>query len=237
MPFGEEKLLRNTKSESLFGYVQCDIEAPENLSEAFANFPLTFKNIIVGRDIIRPFIKEYAEKEGLLKQPRKMLISSQFLENGTTITPLLLCYLDLVLVCKKVYRFVQYTPTKCFNNFVQPAMNARRQRDENPNSIIVAATMEFLAIIVAATMKFLANSSYGYQIMDGSRHTVTKYLSDEKKHGAINNKKFKGLGYINDQLYEVELVKSEIEHEEPIILGYFSVNLQNWECILTRAVL
>ena len=65
-------------------------------------------------------------------------------------------------------------------------------------------------------MKLLANKSYGYQMMDQSR-----VFSDEKTHGAINIKVFKRLGFINDQLYEVELVKSEIEHKEPIIVGFF----------------
>ena len=69
-------------------------------------------------------MKDYAEKEGLLRQPRKMLISSYFLENGTLITPLLLLYLDLGLVCEKIHRFVQYIPVKCFNQVVQSAVNA-----------------------------------------------------------------------------------------------------------------
>ena len=50
------------------------------------------------------------------------------------------------------------------------------------------------------------------------------FYSDEKTHGAINNKMFKRLGYINDQLYElyeVALVKSEIEHKQLIIVGFF----------------
>ena len=70
-------------------------------------------------------------------------------------------------------------------------------------------------------MKLLANSSYGYQIMDRSRHTVTKYLTDGKTHSAINSKMFKRLNHIADQLYEVEVVKPEIEHREPIIVGFF----------------
>ena len=78
---------------------------------------------------------------------------------------------------------------------MQSAVNARRERDENPNSSVVAEAVELLA-----------NSSYGYQIMDRSRHTVTKYLNDEKKHGAINTKMFKRLDHINEQLYEVELI-------------------------------
>ena len=57
--------------------------------------------------------------------------------------------------------------------------------------------------------------------MDRSRHTVTKYLNDEKTHSASNNKLFKQLNFITDQLYDIELVKSEIEHREPIIVGFF----------------
>ena len=57
--------------------------------------------------------------------------------------------------------------------------------------------------------------------MDRSRHTVKKYLNDEKTHSAINKNLFKQLNFITDQLYEVELVKSEIERREPIIVGFF----------------
>ena len=70
-------------------------------------------------------------------------------------------------------------------------------------------------------MELFADSSYGYQIKDRSRHTVTKYLNDEKTHGAINTNFFKRLDHINDQLYEVELAKAEIEHREPIIVRFF----------------
>ena len=79
---------------------------------------------------------------------------------------------------------------------MKSAVDARRERDENPNSSVVAETM-----------KLLANRSYGYHIMDRSRHTITNYLSDEKTPGAINTKFFKRLNHINDQLYEVEMVK------------------------------
>ena len=58
-------------------------------------------------------------------------------------------------------------------------------------------------------------------IMDRRRHIFTKYLNDEKLRSAINSKLFKRLNHITDQLYEVELVKAEIEHREPIIVGFF----------------
>ena len=111
---------------------------------------------------------------------------------------------------QKNTRFVEYTPKKCFNSFLQSAVDARRQGDENPNSSVVAEAM-----------KLLANSSYRYQIMDRSRHTVTKYLNHEKTNEAINSKLFKKLDHNKNSLYEVELSKAEIEHKELIIVGFF----------------
>ena len=209
-PLSEEQLLQGIIDGRLFGYVQCDIEVPEHLRSYFSNFPPIIKNNVVSREDIGILMREYAEKENIMPQRRRMLISSFILLNGTIITPLLLFFLKLGLVCKKIHRFVQYTPRKCFNSLVQSAVDARRQGDENPNSSVVAEIM-----------KLLANSSYGYQIMYRSRHTVTKYLNDEKTHCAINAKMFERLNHITDQLHEVELVKPEIEHREPIIVGFF----------------
>ena len=127
MPLREKKRLKNIKSGNFFRYVQCRIEVLENLREAFINFPPIFKSINVARDDIGPSLKEYAEKRGLLIQPTRMLISSFFLENGIIFTPLLLFYLDVGLVSKKNYRFLQYTLMKCLNNFVQSGVSARRK--------------------------------------------------------------------------------------------------------------
>ena len=75
--------------------------------------------------------------------------------------------------------------------------------------------------VVAETMKLLGNSSYGYQIMERSRHTITKYLNDEKTHKATNEPLFKRLNAVEKDLYEVELLKSTIERREPIIVRFF----------------
>ena len=121
-----------------------------------------------------------------------MLISSCKLTNGTLITPLCNFYLDLGLQCTKIHRFVQYTPHKVFNSFVQSAVDARRAGDENP-----------LSAVVAEILKLLGNCSYGYQILDISKHTLTKYLGDKKTHKDINNQFFKKLNIVAKDLYEV----------------------------------
>ena len=55
-----------------------------------------------------------------------------------------------------------------------------------------------LACVVAGTKKLLTNSSYGYQNIDRSRHSVTKYLNDDMMHAAIDNKLSKRPPHIND---------------------------------------
>ena len=93
---------------------------------------------------------------------------------------------------------------------MQSVVNARWERDENPNSSVVAETL-----------KLLANSSYVYHLMDHICHTVTNYLSNEKTHGAINAKLFKRLDHVNDQSYEVQLAETEIEYRKRILVGFF----------------
>ena len=107
----------------------------------------------------------------MLTHPQRMLISSFKLENVTVITPVFNFYLELGLQCTKIHRFVQYTQRIRFIILVQLVVDARRERDEYT-----------LSGVVAERIKLLCNSSYGYQIMDRSRHTITKYLNDDKTH-------------------------------------------------------
>ena len=95
------------KEGKLFGYVQYDIEVTEKLRENFTKFPLILKNTLVSKSDNGDLMKNYAEEERLLSQPRKMLIFSLILENGALITPLLLFYLQSSLFCKKIQRFVE----------------------------------------------------------------------------------------------------------------------------------
>ena len=83
-------------------------------------------------------------------------------------------------------------------------------RDGSPNSSVFADIM-----------KLLANSWNEYQTKDCSRHILTKILNGEKTHSAINSEMFKRPSYSTDQLYEVELEKTETEHKGPMIVGFF----------------
>ena len=119
-----EQLLEEIMIGKLSGYLQCEFIVPENLKSKFGNLPPIFKNILGNKNDFGELMKTYAEEEGIMSQPRKMLISCFTLQNGTLITPLLLFYLQLGFVCTKIHCFVEYTPKKCFNSFVQSAVDA-----------------------------------------------------------------------------------------------------------------
>ena len=214
-----EQLLEDIKKVNLCGYVQCDIEIPENLRSKFDSFPPIFKNTLVSKSDIGDLMKNYAEEERLLSQPQKMLISSFTLQNGTLITPFLVFYLQISPACTKIYRFLEYTPKKRFKSFVQSAVDTRRQRDENPNSSVVAEIL-----------KLIANSSNGYQIMDRSRHTVTKYLTDEKTHVAINGKLFKKLDHVKYSCMKLNSPKHRLNTKSQSFAGFSFFNTQSCEC-------
>ena len=92
---------------------------------------------------------------------------------------------------------------------MQSAVDAKKRSDETPNSSVVSQTM-----------KFPANSSYGYQIIDWSRLSVTRDLRDKETHAAINSKLFKKLDHVNNSMYEVKLPKTQIEQKEQIFVGF-----------------
>ena len=105
----------------------------------------------------------------------------------------------LVSSLYKKHCFVEYTLRKCFNSFVQSALDVGRHKEKNPNSSVIAETT-----------KLLLKSYHGYQTMDRSRQTLTKYLNDEKTHATIDSKLFGKQTHVNKAWFEIELVKAEI---------------------------
>ena len=154
-------------------------------------------------------MKEFAERHKLLSKQQKIFISSFQLDRGPIITPLFLFYLEKGVILRDVFWFLQYTPCRCFQFFVQN-VDARREGERNKESTVVAETM-----------KLIGNSSYGYQIMGRSRHTTTKYVKGSQVDKFINNRFFMSLNQLPEEIYEVELNNTRIIHKEPLIIDFF----------------
>ena len=115
------------KKRNLFGHVQCDIVVPGIFRTTFDIFHSIFRTTLISRNIIGDLMGTYAEEEGKMFQPRKLLMSSFTLQNGNLITHLLSFCLLLGLLVTKTHRLIEYTLKKCFNGFVQAAVDARRK--------------------------------------------------------------------------------------------------------------
>ena len=133
------------------------------------------------------------------RKKRKKLTLSFKLERGPIITPLLLFDLERT-GSQRLFGVLHYTPRRCFESFVQN-VDSRREIDQNIDSTVVAETM-----------KLIGNSSYGYKIMDRSRHTSTKYAKGSQVDKFVNNRFFESLNELLDQIYELEMSQKRIEH-------------------------
>ena len=192
-----KKQVEDIKSGLKFGVVDCSIEVPKRLREKFSEFPPIFKNCEVGLQNIGSHMKDFAHDHNLLKKPRRMLISSFYLQRGPLITPLLQFYLEERLILNQIYWFIQYTPEKCCESSVNSVVEARREGDKNTFSSVFAETM-----------KLIGNSSYGYQFMDRSKHSKTQYVVGAEVDKLVNERNFKNLNVLPSYIYEVEMVKS-----------------------------
>ena len=100
MPLRDERLLKTSNLEVYLVMFNVILKYPR-ISEKFLPtlHPSSKTLMLVDMTLVRLW-KKYTEN-GLLTQPRRMLISSYFLENWKIITRLLLFYLHLELVCKQ----------------------------------------------------------------------------------------------------------------------------------------
>ena len=160
-------------------------------------------------------MKEFVEKYNLSKTPRRSLIGSMHGEKMLFATPLLKWYLDKGLKITRVYECIEYQPVRCFRSFVQKVCDARRLGDTDPDKSIIADTM-----------KLIGNSAYGSMIMDKTKHTEF-ILTDnhEKAMNHVNNPLYRKIKELSENAFEIELAKTKIIIDLPIVLGYFILQL------------
>ena len=116
----EEQLLQGIIDGKLFGYVQCDFDVPDQMRRYFSNFLLIVKKYVIGGEVIGTLMREDPEKEKIMAQPRRMLLSSLHLTNGTLVVRYF-CFLEsrngvqtnLLLRSKQSQKVVQQFPTVC----------------------------------------------------------------------------------------------------------------------------
>jgi len=181
----QEKIIRQVQNGKLFGMLFCKIETPEELKPKFEEFCPILKNTMVSRDDIGEHMREYAERNNVFKKPRRILIGSYFGEKILLITPLVKWYLDHGLNVTKVYEFIEYYPSKCFEQFGLNVSEARHTCDSGPSKAVLAESQ-----------KLHGNSSYGKCLTNKEKHREVHYCNRSEVTKFINSRVFHRLNAI-----------------------------------------
>ena len=124
-----DHITRLVLNESLFGFVECDLESPDSLIEKYSslNFPPIIRRSVVSVDMLGEFMQKRLEalNRKLPKNEVETVVNSWHAEKVYLYTPLLKWYLELGLKITKVYDVVQYQRAKCFTKFISTCVQGR----------------------------------------------------------------------------------------------------------------
>ena len=154
-----QKILAGVKDSSLFRFVLCDIHTPETLKKLFEELTPICKNVEVSREDIGDHMRTYAEKNNILRKPRRMLIGSYLGKEVLINTALAKWNLSHGLEITLIHEFIQFHPERCFLNLAERIANARRKTDVDPSKQILARTQ-----------KLTGSSLYSATLLNKERH-------------------------------------------------------------------
>ena len=158
-------------------------------------------------NVIGNHMLDYCSQNDISFDYKRILISTNQAERILLATPLLRWYLKNNSEITKIYQIIEYQPKKCFKNFIDKVTEFRIEGDRNPDKAI------------GDTYKLLSNSSYGSVLMDKTKHTNVKYLTNKAKMTKIINfPRFKAMEELNHNIFEVETYKSRLTLDIPVLL-------------------
>ena len=73
--------------------------------------------------------------------------------------------------------------------------------------------------VVATTSKLITNRAYGYQILDRSRQTKTKYIVGFAINSMMKDRFFRKFNELPNQIYEVKF--AEEDHRAQLLVSSF----------------
>ena len=133
----KEEIISKIQRESLFGFIECDVQVPESLRKQFEEMTPIFKNTEVNLKDVGEFMQEYAKEHNIKDTPRRLLIGSYFGEKIGLSTPLLQWYLNKGLVVIRIYTVVEYIPNAAFLDFATQVAQARLEGDRDKEKALL----------------------------------------------------------------------------------------------------
>ena len=217
-------ILNGIREETLFGFVECDIEVPDKWpltkerdmspKEYFSEMAPLFATTDITYEDFGPHMQEYVKAHGVSEKPRTLLVGALAAKNILLSTNLLKWYIDHGLKMTVVHRIIEFKPERCFRDFVHKVCDARRAGDIDKSKEIIANTM-----------KLLLNSAYGSLNMRKNKHRQIVYVKGEQQLRLhVNDHRFRHVTPLDDDIFEVEMAKRKIKYDVPNYLAHFILN-------------
>ena len=178
----QDQIIQCIKDGRLFGFVECDIEVPDQLKEYFSEMTPIFKNHDVSLDDVGEFMQNCAKEHCIKDVPRRLLIGSYFGKKVGLSTPLLKWYLEHGLVVTCIYTVIEYIHNAAFNSFMMQVAQARLDGDHDKDKALIAETI-----------KLIGNSSYGKLITNKEKHHDIVYINESEIGAEIMDNHFYSL--------------------------------------------
>ena len=198
------------KTGELFGILCVDFETPEHLKEMFSEMCPIFQNVDIRLDDAGPYMKQYGEEHGFMKQTQRSLISSYFGRALLLITPLLQYYLRLGLKVTRIYEVVQFERKPYFKGFVDKVIQARREANLDPKKKVIAESM-----------KTLGNSSYGKTVTNQTKFKTVSKCTEAEAKASVNDPRSLSFTQMDSDIYEVKCSKQSICYDLPLDIEFF----------------
>ena len=147
------------KNGTLYRFLLVDIHTPNHSRKKYKDFPLIIKSTFVSRDDIGEYQRNVAEEHGLLKKPKKYLISSHFGKEILINTEMAKFYFEMGLEMTKIKKFTEFYLQKCFAKLADEIMNSKRAANAHPSKAVIALTN-----------KLTGNSLYSASLLNKSKH-------------------------------------------------------------------
>ena len=123
----QDTLLKAIQKEEIFGFIECDVQTPENLIREFEQAGFVFPPVISKYELKEEHLSEYMKtrysQEG--KSPSETVIQRYHGQNILLMTSTAKLFMDRGLKIFNVSRMVQFQPGKCFSPFVDTVKGMR----------------------------------------------------------------------------------------------------------------
>ncbi|KAJ8556756.1 hypothetical protein ON010_g9208 [Phytophthora cinnamomi] len=160
-----DSIIDDIKNVKICGFLECDMETPEQLKDYFSEMTPIFKNIEIEptAEVIGQHMFDYNQTRGKnMAKACRMLIRSYFAHSHRT-----------------------------FKSFMEQLSDARREREETRNTMLQSVMTLLIKLkllangedksIVANMMKRVGNAAFVRSGMDMTKHKEGNFLSDEKQ--------------------------------------------------------